>query len=82
MNTIDCSAIVFIVGRYAFAEGHMTPREALGGSNQEGTDSPWPHAGGLSLVSSRTYLSTLERGGKSPTIEKLDAIAKRMDIHP
>jgi len=33
-------------------------------------------------VSSRTYLSTLERGGKSPTIDKVDAIAQRMDIHP
>ncbi|WP_445940440.1 helix-turn-helix domain-containing protein [Pseudomonas sp.] len=29
----------------------------------------------FSAISSRTYLSTLERGVYSPTIEKLDAIA-------
>lgn len=34
------------------------------------------------LVSSRTYLSTLERGLKSPTLDKLDEIAKVMAIHP
>lgn len=34
------------------------------------------------LVSSRTYLSTLERGLKSPTLDKLDDIAKVMAVHP
>lgn len=34
------------------------------------------------LVSSRTYLSTLERGLKSPTLDKLDEIAGVMDVHP
>lgn len=34
------------------------------------------------LVSSRTYLSTLERGLKSPTLDKLDEIAKVMAVHP
>lgn len=34
------------------------------------------------LVSSRTYLSTLERGLKSPTLDKLDEIAKTMEVHP
>ncbi|VAW82624.1 Transcriptional regulator, Xre family [hydrothermal vent metagenome] len=33
-------------------------------------------------VSSRTYLSTLERALKSPTLEKIDVISKVMDIHP
>ena len=36
----------------------------------------------FSIVSSRTYLSTLERGLRCPTIEKLDELAKRMEIHP
>ena len=36
----------------------------------------------FSDVSSRTYISTLERGLKSPTIDKLDKIARRLDIHP
>lgn len=34
------------------------------------------------LVSSRTYLSTLERGLKSPTLDKLDEIARVMAVHP
>ncbi|WP_342622135.1 helix-turn-helix transcriptional regulator [Pseudomonas alkylphenolica] len=33
-------------------------------------------------VSSRTYVSTLERGLKSPTLEKLVELAARMDVHP
>ncbi|MCS4065482.1 helix-turn-helix domain-containing protein [Pseudomonas putida] len=33
-------------------------------------------------VSSRTYMSTLERGIKSPTLDKLVEIAARMDVHP
>ena len=34
------------------------------------------------VVSSRTYMSSLERGLKSPTIDKLDEIAQTMDMHP
>ena len=36
----------------------------------------------FSDVSSRTYLSTLERGMKSPTLDKLEEIASVMGIHP
>ena len=36
----------------------------------------------FSEVSSRTYLSTLERGLKSPTLEKIDEIARVLEIHP
>ncbi|MCU0091395.1 helix-turn-helix transcriptional regulator [Pseudomonas koreensis] len=36
----------------------------------------------FSDVSSRTYLSTLERGLKSPTIEKVDELATVLDVHP
>lgn len=35
----------------------------------------------FSDVSSRTYLSSLERGLKSPTIDKVDDLAKTMNIH-
>lgn len=34
------------------------------------------------VVSSRTYVSTLERGGKSPTLQKVDALALVLGIHP
>lgn len=33
-------------------------------------------------VSGRTYLSEIERGLKSPTLEKLDQLATRIGIHP
>lgn len=36
----------------------------------------------FSSVSSRTYLSTLERGLKSPTLEKVDQIAGVLEVHP
>lgn len=36
----------------------------------------------FSEVSSRTYLSTLERGLKSPTLEKIEMLCQTMDVHP
>lgn len=36
----------------------------------------------FSQVSSRTYLSTLERGLKSPTIEKVESLAAVLQVHP
>lgn len=36
----------------------------------------------FSEISSRTYISPLERGLYSPTVEKIDAIAKVIGIHP
>lgn len=36
----------------------------------------------FSEISSRTYVSTLERGLYSPTVEKVDGIAKVIGIHP
>jgi transcriptional regulator with XRE-family HTH domain len=37
---------------------------------------------GFSNISSRTYVSTLERGLKSPTVDKLDALCRILDVHP
>lgn len=36
----------------------------------------------FSVVSSRTYLSSLERGIKSPTITKLEELASVLNLHP
>ena len=36
----------------------------------------------FAVTSSRTYLSTLERGLKSPTLDKIDALATTLKIHP
>ena len=36
----------------------------------------------FSNVSSRTYLSSLERGLKSPTLNKLAELCEVLDVHP
>lgn len=36
----------------------------------------------FSSISSRTYLSTLERGLKCPTLDKLEGLASVMEVHP
>lgn len=36
----------------------------------------------FSSVSSRTYISTLERGLKNPTLEKVNEIASTLSLHP
>lgn len=36
----------------------------------------------FSDVSSRTYVSSLERGKKNPTLGKIDALCSVLDIHP
>lgn len=36
----------------------------------------------FALVSSRTYVGSLERGLYSPTLNKLDELATYMDMHP
>ncbi len=36
----------------------------------------------FSDVSSRTYLSSLERGLKNPTLNKLEELCEVMEIHP
>lgn len=36
----------------------------------------------FSDVSGRTYLSEVERGVKSPTLEKIDELARAMKVHP
>ena len=56
--------------RHAFAKALRTARKAQGLTQED-----------FSVVSSRTYLSTLERGQKSPTLEKIDVISQTMGIH-
>ena len=34
------------------------------------------------FVSSRTYVSSLERGNYSPTLNKVDELAEVLDVHP
>ncbi|MBU0594482.1 MAG: helix-turn-helix domain-containing protein [Gammaproteobacteria bacterium] len=55
----------------AFAKALKAARTAKGLTQED-----------FSAVSSRTYLSTLERGLKNPTLEKIQDIAETMAIHP
>ncbi len=36
----------------------------------------------FALQSSRTYVSSLERGLKSPTLQKVDELAQVLNVHP
>lgn len=57
--------------QHAFAKSLKRVRKARGLTQED-----------FSNVSSRTYLSTLERGLKNPTLEKIQGLAETMDIHP
>ena len=55
----------------SFSQALKTARRARGLSQEA-----------FSQVSSRTYVSTLERGLKTPTISKVDELAEVLDMHP
>ncbi|MGY0553873.1 helix-turn-helix domain-containing protein [Vreelandella sp. 2A-K22] len=57
--------------KYSLAKALKTVRKARGLSQEDFSD-----------VSSRTYLSTLERDLKSPTLSKLAELCKVMEVHP
>ena len=57
--------------KQAFAKALRTIRKGKGLTQED-----------FSEISSRTYLSILERGLKSPTLEKIDELAKAMGVHP
>ncbi|MCR3982043.1 MULTISPECIES: helix-turn-helix domain-containing protein [Gammaproteobacteria] len=57
--------------QYSLAKALKTVRKARGLSQEAFSD-----------VSSRTYMSTLERDLKSPTISKLAELCEVMDVHP
>ncbi|NOZ51696.1 MAG: helix-turn-helix domain-containing protein [Gammaproteobacteria bacterium] len=60
----------------------MTLNKALGTALKQVRNAAGLTQEDFSQVSSRTYMSTLERGLKSPTLEKLDQIAQVMGVHP
>lgn len=57
--------------RQALAKALKTVRTARGLTQED-----------FSTVSSRTYMSTLERGLKSPTLDKMNDLAEVMETHP
>jgi len=56
--------------RKAFGQALRMARKSKGISQED-----------LSDVSSRTYVSALERGIQSPTLEKIDQLATELGIH-
>jgi len=60
-----------VAARYSLAKALKTVRKARGLSQEAFSD-----------VSSRTYMSTLERDLKSPTLSKLAELCEVMDVHP
>ena len=56
---------------YSLAKALKTVRKARGLSQEAFSD-----------VSSRTYMSSLERDLKSPTMHKLTELCEVMDVHP
>lgn len=54
-----------------FADALKYSRKAVGLSQEA-----------FSLASSRTYISSLERGIKSPTLSKVDQLAEVLELHP
>lgn len=57
--------------RSAFATSLRTFRKTKGVTQED-----------FSEVSSRTYISQLERGLKSPTLDMLEALAQPLGVHP
>lgn len=55
----------------SFSRALRTLRKARGRSQED-----------FDAVSSRTYISALERGLKQPTLSKVDELAEVMDVHP
>lgn len=60
-----------VAEQYSLAKALKTVRKARGLSQESFSD-----------VSSRTYMSTLERDLKSPTLSKLAELCEVMDVHP
>lgn len=84
MNTIDCSSIEFVLAIYWFQikEIFMNIKAAFAKSLKQARIYKGLTQESFSDVSSRTYLSTLERGLKSPTLEKIDDLSKTLKLHP
>lgn len=59
------------IPRNNFAAGLRKTRDAQGLSQED-----------FGLISSRTYVSSLERGLKSPTLNKVDDFASTLGVHP
>jgi transcriptional regulator with XRE-family HTH domain len=60
----------------------MDVKEAFAGALKQARKNKGLTQEDFSDVSSRTYVSTLERGLKAPTIDKVEDLTSVMGIHP
>ena len=65
-----------------FGETIGGSEELIGSGDSDGKEGAWFEREAFSNVSSRTYMSTLERDLKSPTIQKLADLCEVMEVHP
>jgi hypothetical protein len=65
-----------------FGETIGGSEELIGSGDTDGQEGAWLSQEAFSDVSSRTYMSTLERDLKSPTIHKLAELCEVMEVHP
>jgi len=83
MHTIVCSTIVCNTVSYPFIFGvDMELHEAFGQSLRRQRKAKGLSQEAFTKVSSRTYLSALERGLRNPTLDKIEELAATMGIHP
>jgi hypothetical protein len=82
-NTIDCTPIGFKQLLYLpFEDGKMELREAFAMALKALRQKTRRTQEDFYVASSRTYISTLERGLKSPTLDKIEDIAGVLGVHP
>ena len=66
-----CGETKLVAAKHSLAAAIRTVRKARGLSQEAFSD-----------VSSRTYMSSLERDQKSPTMHKLTELCEVMEVHP
>lgn len=67
----DLSQVQLMTAKNSFPAALRTLRKSRGLSQEA-----------FSEVSSRTYMSSLERGLKNPTLSKVDELCEVMQVHP
>ena len=83
MSSIHCSYISLNLARWSFLKGsfHEYKRVACTGA-EKSKNSQKNNTGRFFRHFQSHHVSTLERGLYTPTVEKVDALAKVIGIHP
>ena len=71
-----------LIGCPPFWDTRMKTRQAFGKSLKMLRKAKKVTQEDFSIVSSRTYVSSLERGMKGPTLKKVEDLAKVLKVHP